>query len=85
MENEFQQISNDLLIMICPGKILLIVIQFILLLVAGINIYQTGKEIILDTSGVDVYTLVFPSIVFLVIFSRWFILPFTKKTKTPVK
>lgn len=71
--------------MICPGRIILIVLQLVLFLVAGINIYQTVKELISGSSNGDFHTLVFPSIIFMWILTKWVILPLTKKPTKPVK
>ena len=55
---------TKLLEMICPGKVILVLIQLILFIVAGINCFELGKELMVNDSHGDIYRIVFPGLVF---------------------
>ncbi|RCK65618.1 hypothetical protein Cantr_01160 [Candida viswanathii] len=71
--------------MICPGRVLLVGIQFALLIGAGINIYERGRELVSGSPNGDACMLVLPSIIFVGLFTKWFILPLATKAQTPEK
>lgn len=76
---------TKLLEMICPGKVILVLIQLILFIVAGINCFELGKELMVNDSHGDIYRIVFPGLVFVTFLLKLFVLPIRSKLTTSSK
>lgn len=69
--------------MICPGKVILVLIQLILFIVAGINCFELGKEFMANYPQGDIYQIVFPGLIFVTFLLKLVVLPIRSMLTTP--